>query len=946
MSKSSSASLKNKENETLPDFLTFLIKYVDIAQYNTVELLKKGVFMKNNSTVSLFLPILLTSFLTNTGPSVRQKSKADAPASETSVQEEIPKTRIKKTSPLTVPTKKNAQPENNTGATIEKTRPKQEASPQGNQELYEIFDKKLYCSSHLTKGIIQYAFDNIFDALEQDKNKPDKKNLQKIKGYFYGLRYPIYRHLREVISACSDPNAFLCGGIIQYIAKSSYDIKGKSLLLTDLKNLGSTLKKFKFYQIDNQLENELQKHLDEVEVMINKKSINQGEKAIIKSHYIAPLTLLKKYIAIPEIKAILPNRESSLYYGYRKTAKTIVSAGTSLGHWLKQRALNHLAMKLFNTYNNYVLDSLKIKQTSVGQKAETLVATGLDKTAEGIGVVLTNPKILINTPLKVIATPFRGINALWKKPKLILEGLQYTRKNFISGTISAVKKLGSATYSGFLWSLFTGYELTMNNYFGVHGLNRWLTGALNAAQRTVSPNVYAATPTPIELQIENINFMTMSATFIDLYTQQLCNAIAQSAVNLPQSTAALQSAQIEIFRHRRTIISELSNKHAFTLHFLYYSHYAFAKDFTDQIYRSIETSIKGKETLTITDDEVAKKADTIIESRINKSNEYFNFTRELTQNDYDVLDKLSGRVSTDPRNGDDIMYLATPISDRMLENMMILFDTHLKKIVDELKSFGTRSRTQLIQNYWLSVIDRSYGKKLQNHLEALAADLDALMADANHTINPLDINTNIYHYTDTNVDGNPIAIAIPAPKVPQSSAQELEFILRSFYINPLTQIAKKLQEEDILKKLPDDKSWYLKYPLYTTKVGLKLGKKAFTTVIDNLTIENIINIGTALSSGGLSAVPSAVLSSTSFSATALSMLDIDFINPQSAGSYLSSGATNAVADLIMNKGPKGFKQYMQGKSITGIVSDIATKSGPVKTAKEALREHQRTIRSY
>lgn len=809
----------------------------------------------------VFITVLYPTL--HSAPSVRSKSRTQSQQEKVQVS---PRTPQQKSVPKPSVSQKNivSQPlptpvEKKTTIDKEPTLPEKELSTldeettatlQENNSIntIKLHQEKLIASSLLTTEITNYFFNTALETIEHEKNKGALN--KKLRTIFNGLRYPIYRHLRESVSSYNDSNSFFNGFIEGTIAVSQAPSSDKEKFIKNINSLAQTLKQFKLYHIDQGLSADIEKQLELLQEKCNElKSSSQSDPLLqnmstgivvsLNNSYENNLADINRNLNNDEIKTYLPAREGSIKYGYRAGRKSAIS--TTM--YLYKNVRNYLQSFAFGTIRKAITSPVQTvknlfmteaqKEHLRQQQADVYYAKEPQQSSQNIASqsllkdILNTPGAIYNyfkkADIKTVAQDFLQVSS----NRAVITATNLTNvmwPHFVADTIMPLMQKSTI--------------VALESYF--YSLPELVRKELVASNATKLAKIASL----------NFSFMKSSANFIVNYVQELVDNLSSKVITSSKEgaqnnqdlsieiiTKALQSAQIEIFRHRRSILSEISNPKAFTGNYFAYLHALYILQHNNKNTMTEDGKPKEKaikfvhgpsvvesltSTLMMSDDEEESGPET-----------YF----EVVDNSNPILQRLKSRVSTDPQNAADLILLKGALSKDDIKQLIERFEAISNHIISEIKAYGARSHYQLVQNYWLSVIDKDYGAKLMSHLSALSSIVIEIIGlkteDGTFIPGMIDKTFGLYDQAGSEVNyADQKPILIPYPPISPLAASHLAQIIKQYYIAPLAAIAQELQSEPLLSQLPQGKSWWLKYPVMVAKIGIRGSKYIVNKIAD------------------------------------------------------------------------------------------------------------------
>ena len=809
----------------------------------------KGVkIMKYTYKIVVFILCIAHSLL-ESAPSVRSRSRIQS--------EEEPKTSSPRQKPTAVQTPSAPQrlAEQSTAPTKtddDESPDQPTASTPEPVDIITLFERKLLVSSLLTTEITNYFFNAAFQVIKTEKNKATLD--KKLRTFFDGLRYPFHRHLRESVSSYADRNSFLNGFVENTLVAANTPSSDKEIFIKNINNIGQALKKFKIYHIDKALPSELETHMGNVDSQCTtlERSFPSGTQLggmakgitqIIDKTYKKNIAELYHYINDRQIQPLLPAHEGSLKYVYRSGRKATL-ATTS---YLYKNIKNYAQRMFISTVYSALLHPVNTVNKLLGRPTGEI-------------------------PEEKSAPKLSNISELLKQAKESVSSRAGSVHNYL--TQGGIKNIGSdilsAAQTGTMniiqgaWPYFTrNYILPfvrkntivqIDTYF--YDLPESLNKEFMAANRQALEKI----------ALLDREFMETSAYFVAYYieelVQSLSSKIASKTLAQDQNSAmeiitkSLQSAQIELFRHRRTVLSELSNPKAFTGNYFSYLHSVYVLQHNNKDTQADPNTPQEKIISYVKRTPfMGMKEEGVID-------EYY----EVVKANDPLLQQLSVRLSTDPANQADLIRLKGPFTKTEIRNLIETFEALAETICKEIKSFGARSQSKLIQNYWLSVIDKDYSNKLMAHLAAVEEEIKVLIGC---TIQPVPLYSN-EGIPMKYADGVPIVVNHPLAS--PYAAQAMYQIVKYCYLDPLSKIATDLKSEPLHSQLPQGKSWWVKYPVLTAKVGIRSTKVVVKQIVD----ESLVPIAIGIIKGDWKMVMDELMSHLTYSALAANVIGFDY----------------------------------------------------------------------
>lgn len=708
-------------------------------------------------------------------------------------------------------------------------------------DLLSLYQQKLISSSLLTTDITNYFFENASKIIKHEKDK--RKIDQQLRSIFDGLRYPIYRHLREIVSSYSDPNSFFNGFIQGNIIASTASAQEKEFFIKNVNSLAQTLKKFKLYHVDQQLAQDIDDYLDDIAkqcatlqntTALPDKNLQIMASGIIKgleTTYIKNINDIYNNLIDDTLKSHLPAHEGSIKYGYRTIKKPTIRLTSYLYKNVRNYLVNEATNKIFSTLLHPIDSFKKLKNWATSEPKKSNSDLNYDPSIknrlddQAIANKPNNEKSdnnffsLINKPFKNLIT--NGAKSIGETyTYLKTSDVKTLAQDFLKQSTDAIKIVAWPTVIRYFILPFIKKNtiVAIDNYF-------------YTLPESISTNLIAENENNIiKISDQNLIFMEYSSEFITTYINELVDNLSKKMIPIlnesstgskdlamEKLTKSLQSAQIEIFRHRRMILSEISKPKSFTGNYFAYLHAQYVIQHNNK--NSLTEDGKPKEKL-------IKLIDNSSFMGLADENAGPTGYFEVIDSTNPIVERLKNRISTAPENKTDLKLLEGALSKEEIKQLIDQFEAISNNIISEIKSYGARSQSQFIQSYWLSVIDKNYSEKLTHHLLALSEKLAMLTKLAENRI-PLVSDGSFVTYADGS------SILIPYPSVSPYAAFVLFYIISNYYIAPLTLIAKKLNSEPIFSHLPEGKSWWVKYPVIAAKISIRGSKKIVKNIIDN-----------------------------------------------------------------------------------------------------------------
>jgi hypothetical protein len=683
---------------------------------------------------------------------------------------------------------------------------KQEASGASEPSLIQLFSAKLAASSEFTEKFMEMMFNQVANV--EDPTDPI------IKAQLNGLCYPIHKHLREIVSSFNDMNSFLNGELFAFFDhyNNTPSIKQHEGLFTkNLYGLAGTLREFKIYHLDQAVEEEIDTVLQKVDTGCKQlvsaaadqpelQSLATALTTLIKGNYIAPLDALASELAQNDIATLLPAREKQSTFVKRaikkKTSWIVTFASFKIWQEIKKQA-NGMGGALLN-------------------KAIGTATSYAPETAQKISNIAQST--FFSTPAKPVKQPSlaAGIDSLASRAESLATSAASTLGSLKNSPIQTIGSTVSAIPGG-LWSgtKWAGKQI------GIEVLG----GAINTADQELSyyikklpyntllsiasyfPTWEKEKPFALGMRtLNNLNQETLyrATNFICAYIDTLFAGIIRKTQNnhtpalIKEVAQSLQVLQIEIFRHRRFVASELTNAKAFTQMYLYYLHHqyigehngplqeAYLDEFIEtnkDIFASIppeehHAAIAGNKEIAelyngyIHDQQYIKPIfddETLVAFKVNnqagqelvdqlEGYSHYSLTAERTliqeinnafgsmlQN-LEQLEELKGKATNDTqkqllqkandlfRSKQMFTTLCGLIKANRSDSMVRKLKQTIQNLSAEIVSFGARTKAQVMKSITQTNIDQQYASKLTGHLDDLEEDLEEMMADAYHTL--------------------------------------------------------------------------------------------------------------------------------------------------------------------------------------------------------------------
>lgn len=735
-------------------------------------------------------------------------------------------------------------------------------SGQGTNQVIFAFYRKLQSSALFLKE----ALDASFNYLITTSRHPKAFNSQQVNFQRNNIIYFINKHLREVVSAFTDRNSFLNGALLEFFMRMQNDpiIQAKQVsFMLNFSALSDELKKFAIKRLDQNLSKEITNQIRLIEERTTYLSLSAMEHkdltavtnqliTILRINYIESLQYLLKKLETPAIKGILPLPETLKTKVARKIKK------------ITNPILGFAALKarqeIDQIYTSYLTDAYII--------ARSFVLSPLIR--------------LMNQSEQQISIDNQSES--WSQ--WLLRKINNTVTN---STISYTQGL----IEGFIDELEARYiySLIMNiRYVPFIILYYWLLNKHNDQEINLLMNAVDS------LYSAKFAALYDSSSFLSTYITSFFYALEKSEESSEERKKIIaqniQNLQIEVYRHRRLIISELTNNDSITNQYLTlldsnsrriddrecnetflqtpdgqelintlksaessgtkedlhnaYINYTqeYDKYKASRRFFPLTQSVIEQARQVVFDDENVEKA--VLLDSLTKLPAYnqANITSALTETmqlckkkitnldaAIEALQSANNSIPLYPsenknteeskklkerviglKNAEHINKLLTAApsdEDRII--MRARLTKNLKRIREEIQSFGQRTSYQMLRSALQINIDQEYAIKLKAHLQDLENDISNLMKDANHVITPINSSGNPYYNTSyfvsqgiQNTEGE--KITIPYPLVSPAVAYTIKELIEETYIKPLKLLVEKTNKESPLWKMLPQKT--------------------------------------------------------------------------------------------------------------------------------------------